>query len=64
MCVGDCNGDGQVMINALLTLVNIALGNADASVCPRGVPSGADVNVALILEAVNNALNGPGCDGG
>jgi hypothetical protein len=38
--------------------VNIALGNADATACPTGIPSGAQVDVALILTGVNNALNG------
>jgi len=57
-CVGDCNGDGQVTVNEILTMVNIALGNADATACPNGIPSGAQVDVALILTAVNNALNG------
>ena len=42
----------------LLTLVGIALGNARPSACPNGVPSGAEVDIALILQAVNNALNG------
>jgi hypothetical protein len=58
--VGDCNSDGQVTIDELITLVNIALGNAQPSVCPYGVPSGDEVNVALIIQAVNNALNGCG----
>jgi len=57
-CVGDCNGDGQVTVNEILTMVNIALGNADATACPNGIPSGAQVDVALILTAVNHALNG------
>ena len=48
-------------INELITLVNIALGTAQPSACPHGVPSGADVDVALIIQAVNNALNG--CSG-
>jgi hypothetical protein len=56
--VGDCNDDGQVAIDELITLVNIALGNAQPSTCPYGVPSGAEVNVALIIQAVNAALNG------
>jgi predicted outer membrane repeat protein len=57
-CIGDCNNDGQVTIDELLTLVNIALGNADAAACPNGLPRGAAVDVALILQAVNSALNG------
>ena len=44
----------------IITLVNIALGNAEASACLHGVPSGAAVNVALILQAANNALQGCG----
>jgi sugar lactone lactonase YvrE len=59
-CVGDCDNDGHVTIDELLTLVNIALGNGGS--CQNGVPPGADVDVALILQAVNKALNG--CSGG
>ena len=59
-CVGDCDGTGSVTADELITLVSIALGTARASACPHGVPSGADVDVALIIEAVNVALNGCG----
>jgi hypothetical protein len=45
-------------VNEIITLVNIALGTAQPSACASGVPSGAEVNVALIMQAVNNALNG------
>jgi len=62
LCVGDCNGDGEVTVNELMTLVNIALGTTEPSACVDGVPSGDNVNIALILTAVNNALNG--CTGG
>jgi hypothetical protein len=61
-CVGDCDGTGSVTVDEIITLVNIALGNAQTSACPHGVPSGAEVNVALIIQAVNVALNG--CGGG
>ena len=57
-CAGDCNDDGTVTVDEVLTMVNIALGNADATACPNGVPSGAQVDVALILTAVNHALDG------
>jgi len=60
LCVGDCDGSGQVTIDKLLTLVNIALGNAEASACPTGIPSAAEVNVAVVLQAVNNAPSGCG----
>ena len=59
-CAGDCGNDGHVTVDEVLTLVNIALGNAQPSACPHGVPSGAEVNVALILQAVNAALDGCG----
>jgi hypothetical protein len=59
-CVGDCGGTQTVAINDLITLVNIALGNAQPSACAHGVPSGADVTIALIIQAVNNALGGLG----
>jgi hypothetical protein len=49
-----------VAINNLITLVNIALGNAQASACARGIPAGAEVNIALLVQAMNNALNGCG----
>ena len=60
ICVGDCDGNGEVTVDDLLTLVNVALGDAELSLCQYGVPSGAEVDIALILQAVNNALNGCG----
>jgi polymorphic membrane protein len=59
-CVGDCNGTGSATIDELITLVNIALGTAQPSACPHGIPSGTDVTVAVIIQAVNNALIGCG----
>ncbi len=61
MCIGDCNGDASVTVNEIITLANIALGSANASACPNGIPSGG-VDISLIIQAVNNALNG--CPGG
>jgi CSLREA domain-containing protein len=57
-CVGDCDGNGMVAVNELITLVNIDLGNADVSACPNGIPPGATVDIALIIRAVDNALIG------
>jgi hypothetical protein len=48
------------MIDEIITLVNITLGNVDVSACQAGVPTGVDVNITLIVQAVNNALNGCG----
>jgi hypothetical protein len=47
-----------VAVNDIITLVNITLGNAQPAACPRGIPPGAEVNVSLIIQAVNNALTG------
>jgi len=57
-CVGDCAGAGSVTVTDLVTLVNVALGSALPSACLLGIPPGGQVNVALITQAVNNALNG------
>jgi len=51
-----------VAINDLITLVNIALGTAEPVACAGGgLPIGGEVDVAVIMEAVNNALSG--CSG-
>jgi CSLREA domain-containing protein len=58
-CAGDCNGDSQVMIDELLKLVGIALGEADIAVCPAGdVDGNLQIAVNEILTAVNHALSG------
>ncbi len=58
-CVGNCNGDAQVTVNELITMVNIALGTAPLSTCPVGDANGdKDITVNEIIAAVNNALNG------
>lgn len=67
--MGDCNGSDEVTVGEVLKLVNIVLGTAQPSACPQGVPSGgAGVDVAVIIQAVNNALEGcpmpPGTCGG
>jgi hypothetical protein len=40
--------------------VNIALGTAQPSTCPQGIASSAGVDIAMIIQAVNNALSGCG----
>jgi hypothetical protein len=58
-CVGDCNGDGQVTVDEVLTLVSVALATSQPAACSdAGLPIGGDVDIAVILQAVNNALNG------
>jgi hypothetical protein len=59
LCVGDCNGDGVVTVDELLTMVNIALGNDEVSTCePGDLNQDSQITVDEILTAVNNALNG------
>lgn len=57
-CVGDCNGDGTVAINELITGVTVALGQPVSS-CPA-FDANADGAVAIneLVTAVNNALVG------
>jgi len=58
-CVGDCHGDRQVTIDALLLMVNIALGNEAVSLCTPGDANDDNtITIDEILAAVNNALNG------
>jgi photosystem II stability/assembly factor-like uncharacterized protein len=59
-CIGDCNMDGAVRVNELVTLMNIGLGEAPASMCPSGVPDGAAVDIGWIIAAVGNGLHGCG----
>lgn len=58
-CSGDCDLSGQVTLDEILTMVNIALGNADVDNCLVGdLNYDGQVTVDEILNAVNNALNG------
>ena len=58
-CVGDCNGDGSVTVDEIITMVNIALGNAPVTACEAGDANhDGQITVDEILAAVNNALNG------
>jgi hypothetical protein len=59
-CAGDCNGNGEVAIGEIVTLVNIGLGEATAAACPYGVPSGAAIDIALVIQAVDSGLHGCG----
>ncbi|HSQ01559.1 MAG TPA: hypothetical protein VL049_30415 [Candidatus Dormibacteraeota bacterium] len=58
-CAGDCNGDGSVAVNELITGVNIALGNSTVANC-RSFDRNGDGSVSIneLIAAVNAALNG------
>jgi len=59
LCTGDCNGDGTVTVDEILTMVNIALGIEDVSTClPGDANNDKMITVDEILTAVNDALNG------
>ncbi|GIV04382.1 MAG: hypothetical protein KatS3mg015_3212 [Fimbriimonadales bacterium] len=58
-CVGDCNGDAEVTIDELVSMVNIALGTQPTTACTAGDASGdGEITIEEIISAVNNALNG------
>lgn len=58
-CGGDCGGDGEVTVDEVLTLVNIALGNVDIAGCTAGDVSGeGEITVDEIITAVQHALDG------
>jgi hypothetical protein len=55
-CVGDCNRNAHVTVDELVTLVNIALGNADVSACTAGNTNGdSRITVEELVAAVNAA---------
>jgi Ca2+-binding EF-hand superfamily protein len=57
-CGGDCNDDGEVTVDELLTMVNIAQGHASVSACRAGDANHDGViTIDEIIAAVNNALN-------
>ena len=58
-CVGDCDGNGTVIISELITGVNIALDRANVAVC-RAFDTTSDGRVTIdeLVAAVGNALGG------
>jgi hypothetical protein len=61
-CTGDCDGSGDVTVNEIIAMVNIALGSAEVSTCAVGDADGSgDITVNEIVKAVGLALaNCPG----
>ena len=58
-CPGDCNGDGRVEVNEIVSAVNIALEISAVSFCPAADVSGdGTVSVDEILQGVRAALEG------
>jgi hypothetical protein len=54
---GDCDGNGEIAINELITAVNVSLGTLPISACPafNTSPDGM-VTIDQLIVAVNNAL--------
>jgi hypothetical protein len=58
-CVGDCSDNGEVLVNELITGVNIALGTASVDSCPVfDENQDGDVVVNELIKAVKYALEG------
>ena len=58
-CIGDCNGDAEVTVDELITLVNVVLENAPIADCEAGDANGDGVvTVDEIVKAVDKALTG------
>lgn len=58
-CVGDCNGNGSVAINELITGVNLALGTVPSEPCSAFFcEGGIAVPINCLVSAVNHSLNG------
>lgn len=57
--LGDCNGDGAVTVDELITGVNIALGSLPLSSCPQfDVNGDGAVTIEELIQAVQIALAG------
>jgi hypothetical protein len=60
-CVGDCDGSGEVTVDEIITMVNIALGEEDLNACDAGDGNGdGEITVDEILQATTHALQGCG----
>jgi YVTN family beta-propeller protein len=58
-CIGDCNGNGYVMVDELVKGVNIALGTVPLGDCPQFDCNGTGhVTVDCLITGVNAALGG------
>ncbi len=60
-CAGDCDTSGEVTIDEILTLVNVALDSTPVTACAAGdLNQDGQITVDEILVAVGNTLSG--CD--
>lgn len=60
-CLGDCNDDGRVVVNEIVTLINMALDRADLGSCPNNWPPPdccITPPISPIVEVVGNLMMG------
>jgi hypothetical protein len=58
-CVGDCHGGGEVSVDEVIVMVNIALGKEPLASCSVGDENGdGEITVGEVLTSVNNLLSG------
>jgi hypothetical protein len=58
-CGGDCNGDGRVVIDELIRMINVALGTDGVTACLAGdTDFDETITVSDIVSAVEAALRG------
>ncbi len=58
-CIGDCLVSGQVTLDALLKMVNVALGHAPLSLCAAGDANrDGEIKIDDLIAAVSGALTG------
>ncbi len=63
-CPGDCDANGVVSIDELISAVRIALGEVGVGVCPSvNSDGGSEVSVSELVRAVVNALDGCSAQG-
>jgi hypothetical protein len=56
-CAGDCDGDGEVSVDQVLILVNIALDSTPVSSCTAGDGNGdGEITIDEIIAALGHAL--------
>ncbi len=63
-CVGDCNESGDVTVDEIVTMVNLALTGGVTGCAAADSNSDGSVTVDEIITAVNNALTGCPASGG
>jgi hypothetical protein len=58
-CAADCNRDGVVTVNELVSSINVALGRAPLEACPSSDRNGDNaVLIGDLIDGVGGALDG------